>query len=110
MIKLADIKKQKDIVETLAWPFDFDIEAPERDISWVMLEPEFPFKLLAVEGGGGLYLAYGKSLVVENLPILFVSSEGQCGKIANNLEELLSLLVRFAEIFREWKFRGNEEG
>ena len=106
MIKLADIIPQKDLVDVLASPYNFDVYEAHQDVSWVKLAPTFPFKGIAREGGGGVYLAYGQS-AIEERPILFVSSEGQSGKVAKNLEEFLSILITIPYWLDLLHFSGN---
>ncbi len=105
MIKYKDLHLPE-VANNLAWPFDFNVIQTHEDGSWVKLTPSLPFTLLAIEGSGGVYLAYGKSRL-EQCPILFASSEGQAGKIANNLEEFLSLLMVIPYWFDLLKFSGN---
>ncbi len=107
MIKLDDIKTQNDLVGLLAWPYDFDIGESDQDVSWIKLDPELPFECLAGEGAGGVYLAVGESPIIEDRPILFVSSEGRSGKIAKNLEEFLSLVITIPYWLDLLKFSGN---
>ena len=95
-----------DIANNLAWLFDFNVVQTDEDISWIKLSPSQPFTLLATEGSGGVFLAYGNS-TLEKCPILFASSEGQAGKIANNLEEFLSILMAIPYWFDLLKFSGN---
>jgi len=53
------------------------------------------FNIFAKDKGGGVYGFIGGigDIEDENFPIAYVSSEGQSGKIANNLKDLLSLII-----------------
>ncbi len=105
MIAYSDLKSPT-VSKELAWPLDFDVSQTKEDMSWVKLSPNQPYKLLATEGSGGVYLAYGDS-ILEKRPILYASSEGQSGKIANNLTEFLSILMAIPYWFDLLKFSGN---
>lgn len=92
MITLADIKSSSTIVEDLDWPFDFSLERAEDDFDWIQLKPTVPFTVVAGEGTGGAFLAYGIG-ELETLPLLHATSEGQSGRIAANLTEWLAILM-----------------
>ena len=106
MITLQEIKKNPELVDMLAWPYDFDIEVDKLDKSWLQLDLDIGFDVIAREGSGGLYLAYG-NMKIEERPILYVSSEGQAGKIAQNLTELISMIITVPYWQDLLKFSGN---
>ncbi|MFA0570914.1 hypothetical protein [Vibrio gallaecicus] len=105
MIKYSELQLA-DIADDLGESFDFELGQANDDFSWIKLDPNLPFTALAGEGSGGVFLAYG-NLDLEKRPILFVSSEGQAGKVANNLSELLALLMVIPYWFDLLKFSGN---
>ncbi|WP_350225369.1 hypothetical protein [Vibrio parahaemolyticus] len=105
MIKYSDLQSA-DIADALGELFDFELCRTNDDDSWIKLTPSFQFTVLAGQASGGVFLSYG-SLELEKRPILFVSSEGQAGKIANNLPELLALLMAIPYWFDLLKFSGN---
>jgi len=92
MIELKAIAASKGIVDDLNWPFDFSLKRANRNSGWIKLKPEAKFNVIAGDGTGSAFLAYGDG-VVESLPILHATSEGQAGKIAANLAECLALLM-----------------
>jgi hypothetical protein len=106
MITLAQIRSLPDIVEVLNWPFDFSLSRAERDSNWITLKPPFPFRVLAGEGTGGVFIAYGTG-EPESLPILHATSEGQAGRVASNLTEWLGLLISIPYWSDLLKFSGN---
>lgn len=92
MITLDAIRSSPTATNDLAWPFDFGLARAERDHSWLQLSPPIEFEVIAGEGAGGVYSAYGTG-VTETRPILFVTSEGQAGRIADNLTQLIGMLM-----------------
>jgi hypothetical protein len=84
MITLSDIRRFPTVINDLACQFDFDLDRASRDNSWIKLEPEERFIVLAGESSGGVFLAYGEG-DMERLPILYATSEGQAGLVASNL-------------------------
>jgi hypothetical protein len=92
MIILADIQKSQTVMDELASHCDFDLGRAARDSSWITLQPEHPFMVLAGESSGGVFLAYGDG-EVERRPVLYVTSEGQAGCIAANLTELIAMML-----------------
>ena len=92
MISLAQITQDRELVNDLAWPFDFSIPEADDDESWVRLDPEQPFRIIAGEGAGGSYIACG-ICDLETRAICYASSEGQFGKIGANLAECIAILV-----------------
>lgn len=92
MIILADIQKSQAVMDELALQCDFDLGRAARDSSWITLQPENSFMVLAGESSGGVFLAYGGG-EVERCPVLYVTSEGQAGCIASNLTALISMML-----------------
>jgi hypothetical protein len=91
-IKLTDLQASRAVIDDLAQAYDFDIDRASRDYSWIRLSPEHRFLVIAGESTGGVFLAYGDGNF-ERMPILYVTSEGQAGKVASNLSEFLALVV-----------------
>ena len=92
MIKLTDLQSSRAVVDDLAQAYDFDIDRASRDYSWIRLTPEHRFLVIAGESTGGAFLAYGDG-EFDQMPILYVTSEGQAGKVASNLTEWLAIVV-----------------
>ncbi len=106
MITVADLKSSSELIEHLAWPFDFDVPRADDDASWIKLDPDTPFDVIAGEGTGGVSLTYGVG-DQKTLPILHATSEGQAGRVAENLTEFLGVLMA-APYWRDLlKFSGN---
>jgi hypothetical protein len=92
MIKLTDLQSSRAVVDDLAQAYDFDIDRASQDYSWIRLTPEHRFLVIAGESTGGAFLAYGDG-DFDQMPILYVTSEGQAGKVASNLSEWLAIVV-----------------
>ncbi|NIA00902.1 hypothetical protein [Massilia sp. CCM 8734] len=92
MIKLTDLQGSRSIIDDLAHPFHFDIDRASRDYSWIKLTPEHRFLVIAGESTGGAYLSYGSG-DFDQMPVLYVTSEGSAGKVASNLSEFLAIIV-----------------
>ncbi|MGC3969521.1 MAG: hypothetical protein QM775_19830 [Pirellulales bacterium] len=92
MITIADLHASKQLIDDLSWPFDFDVRCAATNNSWIKLDPEMPFVVIACDGTGGVFLAYGNG-DTKNLPILHATSEGQAGRMASNLTEFLAVLM-----------------
>ena len=92
MIALTDLQSPEQLIEDLAWPFDFDVSRSADDSSWIRLDPEVPFIVVAGESTGGVFLTYGSG-DSSHLPILHATSEGQAGRVASNLTEFLAVLM-----------------
>lgn len=106
MMMLADINKSQSAVHDLALHFDFDLGRAARDSSWIKLAPQQAFMVVAGDSAGGVFLAYGDG-EIERRPILYVSSEGQAGRIASNLAELLAMMMVLPGWHDVLKFSGN---
>lgn len=106
MIKLADLQASRTVIDDLAQTYDFDIDRASRDYSWIRLSPEYSFLVVAGESAGGVFLAYGDS-DFDRMPILYVTSEGQAGKVASNLSEFLAIVVAVPYWQDLLKFSGN---
>jgi hypothetical protein len=92
MMKLTYLQGSRGIIDDLAYAFDFDIDRASQDYSWIRLTPEHRFVVVAGESTGGAFLAYGTG-DFDQMPILYVTSEGEAGKVASNLGEFLGILV-----------------
>lgn len=104
MIKYSDLQLEA-LEEKLGDTFDFELCRAKDDSSWIKLEPDSPFTVIAGEGSGGVFIAYGDSKL-EDRSILFASSEGQSGKVGNNLSQFISMILAIPYWFDLLKFSG----
>ncbi|MBZ9689348.1 hypothetical protein G9F72_023920 [Clostridium estertheticum] len=90
------LSKQERLVYSLLEQYcDFIMcENEEHEEDYLFYSKE-QFNIFAKDKGGGVYGFIGGigNIEDENVPIAYVSSDGQSGKIANNLKELLSLII-----------------
>jgi|GEM_PF-2210986 len=84
------IQEDPDLMEDFGWPLEFIIDRASRDYSWIKFQPDCEFQVLAGDACGGAFAAYGSG-ALESRPIMHVSSEGQAGKVAENLAQMLRL-------------------
>ena len=106
MTTLDDLQRSQPATHDLALHFDFDLGRAARDSSWIKLVPQQAFMVVAGDSTGGLFLAYGDG-EIERRPILYVSSEGQAGRIASNLAELLAMMMALPGWHDVLKFSGD---
>lgn len=106
MIRLVELKESKQVVDDLAWPYDFDIGRANANSKWITLKPSVNFHVLAGDGTGGVFLAYGEGSP-DDLPVLHATSEGQAGKIANSLQDAVALHIQLPYWRDVLKFSSN---
>ncbi len=106
MITLEQIARHPDVVEALDWPYDFSLPRADQNTEWITLKPAVPFKVIAGEGTGGVFIAYGNGQP-DTLPILHATSEGQAGRVASDLGEWLGILLSIPYWRDLLKFSGN---
>ncbi|MEM0924969.1 MAG: hypothetical protein AAGJ83_02935 [Planctomycetota bacterium] len=93
MITLEQLQSSDEVADLLRWPFDVSLEVDDEDRDLVQLKPSIPYDVIATDGTGGLFIAYGEA-ELSNRPILHGTSEGQSGRIASDLSEWLGLLTQ----------------
>jgi hypothetical protein len=108
MVNYREISSYPKLIRDLAYHFDFDLGRSTGDHSWVTLNPPFKYDALAGDSTGGLFLAYGNGRLEER-PVLYVSSEGQVGKIADNLDAALGVILMLPHWMDVLKFSDGGE-
>jgi len=68
------LSKNTIVVDVLGWPFNFEICKP------YILSDHWPI-LVSEDGSGGAYTLQ-KGISPETSPVIYLSSEGQAGKVA----------------------------
>jgi len=106
MVTLDNLRGLQPATHDLALHFDFDLGRASRDYAWIKLAPQQAFMVVAGDSTGGAFLAYGDG-AIERRPILYVSSEGQAGRIASNLAELLAMMMALPGWHDVLKFSGD---
>ena len=104
MLKYSDLF-DSEVMNCLGDYLDFELSNIDRRTDWITLVPNYSTEVIAGEGSGGVYIAYGES-EIEKRSILFISSEGQAGKLANNLLEFVSMIIDIPYWFDLLKFSG----
>ncbi|SFX00566.1 hypothetical protein SAMN04487866_101161 [Thermoactinomyces sp. DSM 45891] len=88
----SKIVSDSETTNILTWPYDFEIVKPYS----IELESDIVVDdqviIIAKDGTGGLFTLWGKDNV-EKRPIVYISSEGQAGKIAKSFNEFILILV-----------------
>lgn len=88
------IKGNQSIKISLEELFDFITTEPTNtDQYW--FNTEETLIILAANAAGGIYAAIEKGDNIEKFPIVYISSEGQAGKIAKSFSELVQLIIQY---------------
>lgn len=88
---LQTIASSPRMSEIMAWPLDFDVTS-QIDDNWFQVQPNVGKQAIAQDGTGGIFTLLGDD-TGENRPVLYVSSEGQAGVIADTLAQALQLII-----------------
>jgi len=86
------LTKNSLVQDILSWPFDFEVCKP------YLLSSDWPISLseelivLAEDGCGGVFTIL-ENIEADLSPVIFLSSEGQAGKVSENFVEFLSVMV-----------------
>lgn len=87
-----DILGKPDVIDILDWPFDFVV------CNSYLLSKDWPIVLseelivVAEDATGAAYTVF-QNLDPDVSPVIFLTSEGQAGKVAENLNEFLAVMV-----------------
>ncbi len=104
MLKYSDLF-DSEVMNCLGDYLDFELLNIDKSTDWITLAPNYPVEVIAGEGSGGVYVTYGEG-EIEKRPILFISSEGQAGKLANNLSEFVCMIIEIPYWSDLLKFSG----
>jgi hypothetical protein len=85
---LDAIARDNELRSALDYAFDFCVFASRKPHSWFRVRAAEEFVPVAEDASGGLFLV-GQS----SARVLLVTSEGEAGVIARNIDELLELMV-----------------
>jgi hypothetical protein len=101
-----EINNKENIKDMLENYCDFILCNPSSDTKEYQFYAKEKLTILATDGSGGVY-AIISNMNIEKSPIVYVSSEGQAGKIANSFNELLSLIIYYPFWSDILKFSGD---
>mgnify|MGYP001124113009 CR=1 FL=1 len=104
MFKYLDLF-DSEVIKCLGDYLDFELLNIDKNIDWITLSPNYSTEIIARGGSGGVYVAYGER-EIEKRSVLFVSSEGQAGKLGNDLTEFVSMIIEIPYWFDLLKFSG----
>jgi hypothetical protein len=96
MMKLPKVYEiihgNKEIQKILEWPYDFILVTPTLDTTKYYFKTEKEALCVAADASGGVFALLGDGDINER-EIIYVSSEGQAGKVASNFDYLISLII-----------------
>ena len=87
-IDLAGLLKDDDIRDALFFLCDLRVEDDPRQPLWFTVDGTRDITVIARDGSGGLFIT-----VPSSPRVMYVSSEGQAGVIAGNIDEFVALIV-----------------
>jgi len=103
MFKYSDLF-DSEVINCLGNYLDFELLNIDKGTDWITLSPNYSTEVIAGAGSGGVYVAYGEG-EIEKRPILFISSEGQAGKLGNDLSEFVAMIIEIPYWFDLLKFQ-----
>ncbi|MFS1517125.1 hypothetical protein V1503_11770 [Bacillus sp. SCS-151] len=103
---LKTIEKNRDICDILMEYFDLEIITPNLDVKKFNFETSVETMIIAEDGSGGIFaLLHNEG--IEDLPVYYINSEGQAGKVGENFEQFLSMIITIPYWLDLLKFSGN---
>ena len=87
-IGLSDIAANSDIRERIFSICDIDTVVDPSEGAWITIDGATDFSVIARDGSGGLFV-----ITPPSPRIVYASSEGQAGVIADDLTSLMTLIV-----------------
>ncbi|WP_214480773.1 hypothetical protein [Bacillus sp. SM2101] len=103
---LKTIEKNRDICDILMEYFDLEIITPNLDVKKFHFETSVETMIIAEDGSGGIFaLLHNEGL--EDLPVYYINSEGQAGKVGENFEQFLSMIITIPYWLDLLKFSGD---
>jgi hypothetical protein len=100
---LAKLAANAELVERLAWNFDLRIDLAPPEPAGFMIEGASDLEPIGSEGAGGWFIR------LPDARILYVSSEGEAGTIASDLDAFLQLTIAHPYWKDVLKFSGGGE-
>jgi hypothetical protein len=86
-ITLQQLAAKAEVREALGSACDFYLESGDIEPTWVTVADENYFPVLARDGAGGMFVT------IPSGRVLYASSEGEAGLLADDLEQLIALHV-----------------
>ncbi|PAE35452.1 hypothetical protein [Bacillus sp. 7884-1] len=95
-----------ELLDILSEYFDFEVIEANSNTKDYFFTVDDKATIIAQDASGGFFALIGKG-EPENLPVIYISSEGQAGKVGKNLEEFISVMVTCPYWIDLLKFSGN---
>lgn len=100
------LKANDNLHDFLAEYFDFElIDSIESSTKYYFKVDDIS-KVIGQDTSGGVFAIVGKGEIY-NLPVIYISSEGQAGKVGRNFEEFFSIMISCPYWKDLLKFSGN---
>ncbi|MBM7662809.1 hypothetical protein JOC85_003620 [Bacillus mesophilus] len=101
------IYEDPEITQVLTDYFDFELLAvPSYNTESYFFKVDDTAKVIAQDASGGTFAMVGNG-VENSLPIIYINSEGQAGKVGSNFREFISLMISCPNWKDLLKFSGN---
>ncbi|OIJ15499.1 hypothetical protein BKP35_00445 [Anaerobacillus arseniciselenatis] len=81
-----------EIVDTLSKYYDFEIVDPATNSNDYFFKADEEITVIAEDASGGVFALF-HSRDDDSLPVVYISSEGQAGKVGRNFEEFLKIMI-----------------
>ncbi|PGM54927.1 hypothetical protein [Bacillus sp. AFS053548] len=95
-----------ELFDILSDYFDFELVEPNLNTKDYFFRIDDPATVIAQDATGGVFALIGKAKT-DYLPVIFISSEGQVGKVGNNFVEFFSIMISCPYWRDLLKFSGN---
>ena len=83
----ALIAANDEVAQRLAWTFDYRLDLQAHDTDWFTVDGMDKYQCIGREGAGGVYIE------LPDKRILYASSEGEAGVIADDFHAFIQLIV-----------------
>ncbi|UKS26613.1 hypothetical protein LOZ80_34720 [Paenibacillus sp. HWE-109] len=100
------IVSNTELINFLSEYYDFEIVEANSNTKDYFFEVDDKATIIAQDASGGAFALYGYG-DEEDLPVIFISSEGQAGKVGKNFEEFLGIMISCPYWRDLLKFSGN---
>lgn len=100
------ILSKPEIVDILIEYYDFEVIEPNSDTEEFYFKVDEKVTIIAQDASGGIFALIGSG-EVENLPVIYIDSEGQAGKVGKSFNSFISIMLACPYWRDLLKFSGN---
>ncbi|MGX6444149.1 hypothetical protein ACWM35_13110 [Neobacillus sp. K501] len=100
------ILSKPEIVDNLIEYYDFEVIEPNSDTEEFYFKIDEKATILAQDASGGIFVLIGSG-EVEKLPVIYIDSEGQAGKVGKSFNGFISIMLACPYWRDLLKFSGN---